>query len=325
MPLRDLLATYYAIQTEDKLTIDGREGYLMDEYVYFTISSDNKEIIHMEQAALAYYLAENQYTHIAVPIPNIHGEWYTAYQSKKYLVVQVQLLQLDDSHISSGALLAEFHQTGTAYAYEPQAISSYGSWRQLWIEKLTAFENKIEEEAKEHPSSYYRLLMDVLPYIIGISENAIQYVQESERDNRFHESDQGTVAFRRYANNLVRPVVWMEDLVYDHPARDLAEHIRWLIQSDVSQEEAVAFLEDYRFIRQLSVFSWRLLYARLVFPVHLFDFIERAFSRKDFEQMHMELIDLLDKQADYEEKLRVFFQVLDVGRESQQIPVLHWL
>lgn len=324
MPLRDFLASYYAIQSEEKWLIDGKEGYKQGEYVYFTILMDNKEIIYMEQAALAYYLVENGYTHTAIPIPNIQGEWFSSYQDKTYMVLQVNYIQPDNNE-SKGKLLADFHRIGSAYSYEPQEISSYGGWKQLWVDKLTVFETKIEKEASANSSAYYRLMMDALPYIIGVSENAIQYIGESENDYRFHESDQGSIVFRRYNNNLSSPVMWMNELVYDHPIRDLAEYIRLLILDNTNQEAIVTLLNDYQTIRPLSVFSWRLLYARLIFPMHLFDFISDGFIRQDLDQLHKEFVILLEKQVNYEATLRDFFTIVSVDNDALHIPVLHWL
>lgn len=324
MPFRELLHTYYNIPVEEQIMLNSREGYKYHEYLYFIIRVDNREIIHMEQAALSYYLVENRYNQLALPIQNNNGEWFTNYQERNYMVLQVEQLQGNHS-LSDGESLAAFHQVGTSYSYEPKEISSYGQWKQLWIDKLTTFETNMEQEAKNNPTNYYRYMMDILPYIIGISENAIQYIQESERDSRFHESDQGTIAFKRYANNLAEPILWGDDLVYDHPARDLAEYIRALLLSDAEQAQIITFIKDYQSIRPLSIFSWRLMYARLIFPAPIFDLLERGFQTDNFNQLYIEALDLLAKQSDYEKKLRNFFQVVDVDAEALHIPVLHWL
>ncbi|OZU88853.1 hypothetical protein CIL03_09715 [Virgibacillus indicus] len=319
-----MIRTYYAIQTEEKVMLDGRDGYKQDEYVYFTISADNKEIIHMEQAALAYYLMENRYSQLAVPIPNIHGDWITKNQGSDYMVFQLRHNHSENPY-SSGASLGNFHQVGSAYSYEPKSISSYGQWKQLWINKLSFFENHIEEDSRKNPSSYYRLLMDVLPYIIGISENGIQYLQESNYDHRFHEADQGTIAFRRYSDQLSRPVIWAEDLFYDHPVRDIAEVIRFMMLNNKETQEIGLFINEYQSVRPLSVFSWRLLYARLIFPIHFFDLMERGIKREDPEQSYIELQSMLEKQNIYEKKLKRFFETVNMDHEALQIPVLHWL
>ncbi|GGB36590.1 hypothetical protein F3157_03330 [Virgibacillus dakarensis] len=323
--MQDLLATYYDIQTEGTVMLDNRYGNKNGEYIYFIISADNKEAIHMEQAALAYYLAENNYHHTALPIQTRHGDWFLEYQGKHYLVLQVNLLG-ERNPSSPGRQLAEFHELGATYRYEPQKISSYGQWKQLWINKLTGFEKKLSQEAEEHPCDYYRRVKDAFPYIIGLSENAIQYVQETEQEYRFDNADQGTIAFKRYQDSITKPVIWTDRLVYDHPVRDLAEHVRYLFLQDGNKKNDLnLFLHDYQSIRPLSVFSWRLLYARLIFPIHLFDVLERGFNQEDSDLLDQELTHLLAKQTVYEKRLGEFFDDLGIDHQGLQIPVLHWV
>lgn len=324
--LRDLLATYYAIHSSEEIIIEGKTGFRNEEYLYFTIIARNNKAIHMEQTTLAYYLAENGYHQTAFPIPNMNGDWITNYNGNNYLVVKVGTLQ-EEVRYAHGKLLAQFHQVNSAYHYEPQYISSYGQWKKLWIDKCTEFEKKIVTESKENRNDYYRLLMDVLPYIIGISENAIQYMQESEREYRYDQSDQGTISFQRYQDHLLKPVIWQADLVYDHLTRDVAEFIRgkFLVADEQALEDVWLFLEDYQSVHSLSVFSWRLLYARLIFPIHIYDCIERAFFTKDFEKHFHELTDLLERQPNYERYLRNFFQGAGLNHKDFHIPVLQWL
>ncbi len=324
LPFHELLHTYYELPVDETIILDGKEGYKHEEYFYFIINVNNKEVIHMEQAALAYYLIENNFTHTAFPIQNKYGEWFTTEQGKSYMVLQVQQ-PMQEHRLSPGTSLAFFHQVGENYDYEPKTISSYGQWKNLWIEKLTLFETNLEQEAKKHPTKYYQLIMDILPYVIGISENAIQYLQESEKDNRFHRADQGTISFRRYHHQLEKPIIWVDEFVYDHPTRDIAEYIRMALLKSDSGDEPVQFLNDYNRIRPLSVFSWRLLYARLVFPIHLFDLMQSGFLTDDFEYLYRQMTDLLDKQTDYERKLGNFFQMGGVKHEKLNIPVIEWL
>ncbi|QKY71666.1 hypothetical protein Len3610_09430 [Lentibacillus sp. CBA3610] len=323
--MREFLATYYGIQAREKTIWNGLESLKDDNYVYFTISGEQKEIIHMEQAALAYYLYENNYTQMTIPMPNSQGEWYTTYNDSFHMVLRVKH-SATTAQFTHGERLAAFHMTGSMYQYEPQTISSYGQWKQLWIDKLTAFEERIEIEADNYSNAYYRLLMDSMPYVIGLSENAIQYMQESESDPRFHEADQGTIVFRRYFGQLDNRYLWMPDLAYDHPTRDLAEYIRYkLLESENPMDEIRSFLDEYQQVRPLSIFSWRLLYARLLYPIHLFDVIGRGFFTDRHELVHSELAAMIYKQPVYEKRLGLFFETAGVNCEELQIPVLHWL
>ncbi|WP_174614140.1 hypothetical protein [Virgibacillus ihumii] len=323
--MRELLADYYNIHARENIIVNGREGFKQDNFLYFTISADFREIIHMEQAATAYFLVENNYTQVAYPIQNVNGDWFTRYQGNHYLVLKAAFAA-SGQRKSEGKALADLHLAGLDYPYEPREISSYGQWKQLWIDKLTAFENKIMLDAEEAFDEWSLLLADTLPYIVGISENAIQYMQESEGEKRFAEVDQGTVCLRRYSEKLADGFVWTNDLVYDHPARDLAEHIRHnLLQVNDPLNKIRDFLNEYQEKRQLSVFSWRLIYARLIFPIHLFDAIERGFSNSEDTQRVREMRDLLERQADYERRLGQFFDEAGVDCERLEIPVLHWL
>lgn len=324
--LKDLLATYYGIHVAESILVDSVEGYRLNNSLYFTISVEHREVIHMEQATLAYYLCENNYTRMAFPIQNLDGEWFTRYQGGHYMVLKAQEGQLDNIP-SQGRALAMFHKRGAHYPYEPQSISSYGQWKQLWIDKLTLFETKIEQDIKKSPSPYSRLLNGALPYIVGISENAIQYMQESESEPRFHEVDQGTIAFRRYSGNLSKSIIWTNDLVYDHPTRDLAEYIRYkLMQEHDPTREIIQFLRAYQEVRQLSIFSWRSLYARLIYPIHLFDLMEEGLLNEDNHDNHyLNMNELLERQTIYERRIGSFFEDLGMDCEKLQMPVLHWL
>lgn len=323
--LRDFLEAYYGIQPWDKMIWNGIEGHKDDKYIYFIMSCDQKEIIHMEQAALAYFLYENNYSQMTIPLPNSQGEWYTPYLESYYMVLRAENTSTVKP-IVHGEELAALHAVGLVYPYEPQTISSYGQWKGLWIDKLTAFEEKVEWEARDTPNAYYRLLMDSLPYVLGLSENAIQYMQESESDRGFHEADQGTIVFSRYDGQLNQPFLWMTDLAYDHPTRDLAEYIRYkLLEKENPADEIRVFLDDYQKVVPLSIFGWRLLYARLLYPIHLFDIIGRGFLTRQHGTLYTELSDMLDRQSVYEKRMRQFFENAGVNCEELQIPVLHWL
>ncbi|WP_042142976.1 hypothetical protein [Paucisalibacillus sp. EB02] len=323
--MKELLLVNYNIHATERVRINGREGFRDNDYYYFIISSSNKEMIHLEQAALAYYLAEIGYNHTAIPIPTMGNKWFVEKDKNHYMVFRVSAIQ-NDNQQSHGKRLAEFHNRSATYSYEPKEISSYGLWKDLWIKKLTAFEQKIKYESTSHKNKYYRLLVDIFPYIIGLSENAIQYLQESETDKRFHQSDQGVFAFLRYENHLFNPVIWTDNLVYDHPTRDLAEYIRYqFLNEDFNRKELSSFINEYQEVRPLSIFSWRLLYARLVYPIHLFDLIEDSFSGQNADWYHAELKRIVKKQGVFEKRLENFFDWMNVDYRGYDLPTLKWL
>lgn len=323
-----MLHTYYAIQISEERMIDGKKYfYDSSSHIYYvTISAENKKAIYMEQAALTYFLVENGYYQTSFPVPNIHGEWFTKYKDKMYLVLKV--IQLQERPFGEhGKRLAHFHTLNSAYQYEPQYISSYGQWKQLWIDKITTFEQKIVDDRMEHSHQFHRLLIDILPYIVGMCENAIQYIEETNQEVRFNESDQGTIVFQRYEQQLEQPVIWLPDLAYDHLTRDVAEFIRlkFLEVDDHALEEVRVFMNDYQSVQPLSPFSWRLLYARLIFPVHLLDIIEQSFLTDDLNTHYKKLYERVEHQSMYEERLEKLFTIVEADVNLLNIPQLQWL
>jgi spore coat protein YutH len=316
-----MLNIHYRIQSDNKVFLGDKEGYRQGDNIYVTISGKNRETILMEQAVLSYYLRDNSLEMLAIPIPNLNGEWYTSYKDESWMVLHIkEESRLNDKPI--GLQLAELHKVGGTFSYEPKAISSYGKWKELWIEKLTTFEEAIEYQARKAPSDYYRTLMDYLPYLIGISENAIQYLQESEREKRILDTDQGTTTFIRFDQFMEQSIIWTDQLAYDHPTRDIAEYIRSSFLKNDNPKKIINFLNDYQTISPLSIFGWRLVYARLLFPIQLFDFIEQGFTKPQEEN---ELKRMIIIQTTYEKQLRDFYQMIGVDTEKWEIPVVHWL
>lgn len=324
MSLRDLFTSYYHIHPEETITLDHRNGFLANGLFYFTTKVVNVETIHMEQIVLAYYLLENGYPYIALPIQNQQEEWFTNYYDDRYMIYQVRERNIGNESI--GELLAKFHQVGSVYQYEPTSISSYGKWKKLWIEKITLFEEEMQRRLKIDGRPESQILFNVFPYIIGMTENAIQYLRETEEEEmRYFDSDQGTISFLRFDDSSHREVLWPDQLYYDHPARDIAEYLRKLFLTEMSDQFVLEFLHDYQRIRQLSVFSWRLIYARLLFPVHLFDAVQQCFNNDEGMESYIHLEQLVKQQENFEKRLRDFYKNVGVDRDALQLAEIDWL
>lgn len=321
MPMTEMLRSQYAIQTEGKQVIEQREGYQNEQYLYFTIPAGNKEMILMEQATLAYFLRENGIYNVAYPVRNINGEWFTNHGNELWMVLVLEGYSQASNHERAGIKLGDIHRTGSGFQYEPKAISSYGLWRKLWEEKLTFFEAELTRQVKEtSANNYLSEMTDILPYIVGISENAIQYLRESEKEQRILQTDQGTVAFSRWYS-AEKTIIWADELVYDHPTRDIAEYIRNAYLYNRSDAEINQFLNDYQNYQPLSLFGWRLIFARLCFPIHLYDFLEDGFQHQDFQALEQ----LVNHQETYERRLSRFYEMAGVDVSDWQIPMISWL
>lgn len=324
--MKNFLQQYYNLTMSQQEYIAGKLGFKNDEYFYFIMTLDNNKGLFMEQALLANFLVDIGYLHMTTPLLNKYGDWITTYQGREYVVLYATYLSNNISSQESHSL-AHFHEKNTIYPYEPQIASSYGKWKTLWIHKLTKYEELIKEEAQAYPTVFYDHVMDVFPYFIGLSENAIQYVQECEFEHRYHDVDQGTITFQRYRNQLSERVLWMNELFYDHPVRDIAEYIREKLLNigEEGLKDCLTFLNEYTAVRPLSPFSYRMLIGRLLFPIHFFDFLEHVLMTKEPMKFYDQLLEVCEKQSLYEASIRNLFNQLTSEDKHLQIPMLQWL
>ncbi|MBM7570942.1 spore coat putative kinase YutH [Aquibacillus albus] len=322
----DILNHYVQNLQGNKVSVNGYDGYKNGDDFYFIISKQNDEEVHFEQKAISDFCIQQGIENIAVPLFNYRGTLTTEVDQKEYLVLAAKDRKYvkQSSHAKD---LASFHNIGSEYPYTPNYLSSYGQWKELWENKISMIEDIYNQQYVERPvSPFHRLFIDTFPYIIGLSENALQYLQETETDQRFHDGDKPSITFRRYSNQLQRSIIWSTDFSYDHPVRDLAEYIRPLLLQDNYQSltRMSSFFTEYEQERPLSIFGWRLLYARLLFPIHLFDHLEAGFRSNNLEIFYKEYKELLQKQTNYETNLKSFYKNLEFDTESLNIPVIDW-
>ncbi|WP_053218767.1 protein kinase family protein [Virgibacillus senegalensis] len=320
----ELLSEYVDDFQGSETTINGVKGYRQQNNCFFIIPKSANDNRYFEQKVIGEYFWQNGYAHFAVPIANKQGDLVTEYGGKSYIVLHCSLAD-DREYSDHGADLATFHQMGIDYPYQPVEAVAYGHWKQLWISKLALFDSIYQQQHNERPvSRFQRLFIDTYPYVSGCTENALQYLQETESEQRFNEGDGGTFTFQRYSGQMKNHPIWPDEIVYDHAARDIAEHLRLLFLRPNAHPEVERFLSGYQSIRSLSIFSWRLIYARLLLPVHLFGYIETGISSSDPEITYRGYVELLESQPEYEQKMRNFFDDLGLDAKALHIPVLDW-
>ena len=92
--------------------------------------------------------------------------------------------------------------------------------------------------------------------------------------------------------------------------------------------ELKQFFNDYQSIAPLSSFSWRLLFSRLIFPLHYFECIESYYitsSEQDKKLLEEKLSRILRQSSEYERFLAGFYQTYGAPIKPLNLPQLEWL
>lgn len=233
-----------------------------------------------------------------------------------------------------GKELAKFHRLGRSFPITLTKINRIGQWKVLWEKRLDQMEMFWREKIKSNPSNEFeKEFFGSFPYYLGLSENAIQYLVDTELDDKPQIMDSGTICHRRFTRQTWKdgssklPTNW----IFDHGSRDLAEWIRddYLRENKFDQARIQQFLANYEQITPLSTFSSRLLFSRLIFPVHYFECIENYYLTDSEQQKRdnfMTLKKMNDHSSQYEQFLGDINKLL-IKRfyPYQSIPELDWV
>ena len=168
------------------------------------------------------------------------------------------------------------------------------SWAQLWSDKIDYFEYQIHELGKDH-----EIILDSFSYYIGLAENAISYVNNTNSKYQKTGVDRICLSHRRinypnYKLNYLNPL----SFIFDLEVRDIAEYIKSAYFHDA---DALSYLKETLRISKFSLYSLELLYARLLYPSYYFDIYENIMNNKEEEE---KLIFVIEKASAYEDFLK---------------------
>ncbi len=164
------------------------------------------------------------------------------------------------------------------------------SWAKLWSDKIDYFEYQIHELGKGK-----EIILDSFSYYIGLGENAISYVNNTNQKYKQTGMDRICLSHRRikypnYKLNYLNPL----GFIFDLEIRDIAEYIK---SAFFEGEDALSYLKEVLRITRLTPYSLSLLYARLLYPSYYFDIYEEIMNNLIEEE---KIISIIEKSEDYE-------------------------
>lgn len=334
MMFQKLLKIHFGIDAMESTAIGHYQTCKKDNQRYVLIPVDQKdeeELIELEQ--IANYLKRTGDRTVSTFLYTKENNRLLEHESGKYCVLCTNG-STQRSHSRIGRKLAKFHYRGRSISFPVQKISRIGQWKSLWEKRIDQMEKVWKEMLMHEPENDFdRMFFESFPYYMAIAENAIQYLVDTELDDEPRAVDYGTVCHIRFSTRAWGDEIILKnpfDWVLDHCSRDLAEWTReqYFYHYGTYEPEIRNFYQDYQSVQPLSSFSWRLLYARLLFPLHYVECIENYYST-DSEQEQRMLLERLEKylqrSSDHEKFLKHFYQMVNVPVRQQNIPLIEWL
>jgi spore coat protein YutH len=333
--LQKMLENQYGIKVEEYLKLDTYDALRGNGWLYLISRPGGKEETDIsELEKIAEHLRNYGDQHVPIFLPTKEGSLITTWEKDQYCVLANRQIENQQKKLKLGRKLAKFHERGRRVPFQIERSSRIGEWKGLWEKRLEQMEKVWNGLLFQTPEDEFeRMFIESFPYYMGLTENAIQYLVDSEIDDEPGETDAGTVCHERFTKSSWGANYYIKnpfDWVFDHRSRDIAEWTRerYFRNIQTYDLELKQFYADYQSISPLSSFSWRLLYARLLFPLHYFDCIESYYitrSEQEKKVLEEDLSKILRQSTDYERFLGSFFQLTGAPIKRLNLPQLEWL
>lgn len=326
----NVLKANFSYEFEQETSYLGYRAYPQQEGLIVVIPANYvDENVLSEQYVITTYLQQSGFQHIAVPVYSNDGKFIVAVNENKsvYLCYVYPLSDYVD-YTTLPAFLQQFHHAGHPFPYTPIYANRYGKWKENWesiLDQLDFLRQSFYE--KEQLTNWERLWLECSFYFVGIGENAIQFLQESNEEKHFNHFDQPVFTLERASLLKEQTIIMPDQIVHDHPSRDLAEIIRGMILTDGknSIREIVKLITEYHKERPFSTFGLRLLYARLLFPIHFIDYSQEVFT---LPQERLNETDYLNQFLGYQREYEACLHQIhdEIYKQLQlELPTVEWL
>ncbi|MGP7816319.1 spore coat putative kinase YutH [Niallia sp. 01092] len=332
--IRHILSSKYGIEVEEETRIGNYEACMNNGKLYTLVpiaQKEQEELTELEQ--ITEHLVSRGDHQVGRFLQSKDGETKVEVEEQAFCVIHHDNVSSFTSK-QLGRKLGKFHYRGRTVPFNVEKISRIGQWKGLWEKRLDQIESFWNGMLyKQLESEFDRMFLESFPYYLGLAENAIQYLVDTELDDEPGSVDSGTICHNRFLKETWMGNYYMKnpfDWVFDHCGRDLAEwsRERYFRNIKTYHRDVKKFFADYQTVMPLSSFSWRLVYSRLLFPIHYVECIESYYSSShEADRLFLEdrMKKYLSQSKDAEQFLRQFFENVEVPVKKMKIPTVDWL
>lgn len=213
-------------------------------------------------------------------IANMDGQLITKIDEKYYVLTKIQVHKYE---ITINDLMLFYNVSENFYTNT--LISK--AWNQAWSEKIDYI-----EYAFNQLGSNFNILYESLGYFIGLAENAISYIKNTNDETKPNYLDKFIIAHHRIENDsysFYNPL----NFIYDHPARDLSEFLKLLFIKKIDISIINIYFQNIRY----SDYGIRMLYGRMLYFTKYFDLFEKILF---FEKWNIDLYPIIHSVIEYQ-------------------------
>lgn len=308
----------YGLFCEDRFLLRDMEAFIANGQIYIFVPKDDYPL--RDRIYLAKWLKQNGEERICELVLTVRNEQTAVIDGIEGALFSAPMQQYETPHLV-GEELATFHERGELTNEGDVRfirMNFFQQWDVIWGKRLDQLENwyhrLLQQGAQTEMDEFFLM---TFPYYLGLTETAIQYYLNSKRDHVLSSIEKPTICHAHFTEKtwIVLPdgfsqIILPTDLLFDHRSRDIAEYVRYLIlMKKAPYEEVSEFIRTYSYVKSISDYTWQLVYARLLFPIHYFTAVE-AFYRNQLIERYRPLADQLIETIHLEEENEQFLKMM---------------
>ncbi len=256
------------------------DGELYYFFVYDSNISDIKAIFNLNVEMRKKGILINEI------INNREGNIITYYNQIPYLLTKIVI------NINKRITLAEiYYLSSKMIHYDASLMRS--NWANLWANKIDYLEYHHEQNYQKYP-----ILSECFDYFVGLSENAISYLNKAVFYQKPENTDIGVISHDRILIEdsiycLYNPL----NIIIDHKARDIGEYIK--LSFFLDNYQIFDELDDYFKHNYFSLYGIHLLISRVLYPSFYFEVYDNVVSKRCSEAEVLKITSRIDEYEHY--------------------------
>lgn len=258
--------------------------YINNELYYFIVYNKNAKDIR----AIYDFNQEMLHKNVLVNeiINNRNGNILTYVNQVPYILTKINV------NINKPIALAEIsYLSGVLISYPKELMRA--NWANLWINKIDYLEYHQEQNYQKFP-----LLANSFNYFVGLSENAISYLNQTVAKYKPEKSDVGVISHDvMLMDDTVYSLYDPQNMIIDHKARDLAEYIKISFFKD--NYSIFDELDEYFKYHYFSFYGIQLVMSRVLWPSFYFEVYDGILRNQINESVILKITSRIEEYERY--------------------------
>lgn len=300
--MKNFINYYYSLNIHNIYFNNGKYFFYNEQTKYMLKVCENPDLIPLYME-LSYQL--NNYPYFFTMVANKDNAYITWIENKPYILLK--LCNIENDKISIFDIKTDIY----IISNNKLSFLNRFPWENLWEQKIDYFEEWFSSRQDS-----YKKIYPLFHYFIGIAENSLLYLKQSEKEEIKDVTDQLVISHNRLNLNYnLYDYYDPTNVIIDHASRDVGEYLKSCFVNKVWDLDLI---KEYLKKHSFSKYGIRIMFARILFPSFFFDYIEEMITNNSE-------IDLLYIEARADEFINFIKQISMFFVEEYNIPEIPWI